>query len=151
MTDPRSQRLAGQTFAVQVPSGWSDITSTLESDAPWTLARDQGGCVLQFTVASYKRGKTPNPTVADLASMVRTFGHSRGFGEPSQTTTEVAGLLLAAGTFVADESFLRVWYLSDGRNFAFATYLADPGEAEPGLRESEAIVRTLELTNAEAV
>ena len=44
--------VAFDTFEVQVPRGWADITDTVEAaNAPYTLAHRNGVGALQFSVA----------------------------------------------------------------------------------------------------
>ena len=77
-------RIAFDTFAVQVPRGWADITDEVEADdPPYTLAHTDGVGALQFSVALYEGGPVPNPTPVDLRAMVREFGRKRGLGKPN--------------------------------------------------------------------
>jgi hypothetical protein len=44
--------VAFETFAVDVPCGWADITDTVDADSPpYTLAHPNGVGALQFSVA----------------------------------------------------------------------------------------------------
>lgn len=137
-------RVAFDTFVVQVPSGWADVTDTVEAgDAPHTLAHHDGVGALQFSVALYGAGPVPDPTPAVLLDMVGEFGRRRGLGEPSAVATEPGPLRLAAGSFACGGYFLRVWQVSDGRSFAFVTYNCAAADAGPELAAAERIVRSL--------
>jgi hypothetical protein len=137
-------RVAFDTFAVQVPRGWVDVTESVEGDdPPYTVAHRQGVGALQFSVALYESGPIPNPTPAVLLGMVREFGRIRGLGEPSAVVTEPGPPRLAAGSFAWGDDFVRVWQVSDGRNFAFVTYTCAAEDAGPELEACERIVRSI--------
>jgi hypothetical protein len=137
-------RVTFDSFVVQVPGGWGNITATVEADnPPYTLADENGAGALQFSIALYTGGRIPNPTPADLLQMVEKFGRARGLREPSAVVTEAGPPVLAGGSFAWDEYFLRVWQVSDGRNFAFVTYTCATNEAGPELPACERIVRSI--------
>jgi hypothetical protein len=137
-------RVAFDSFAVQVPHGWADITDTVEADnPPYTLARRDGVGALQFSIALYKSGSIPDPTSAVLLGMVEEFGRKQGLGDPTAVVTEAGRLLFAAGSFAWGDDLLRAWQVSDGRNFAFVTYTCAAEDAGPELAECEQIVRSI--------
>jgi hypothetical protein len=137
-------RVAFDTFTVQAPDGWVDITSDVTSeDAPYTLAHMDGVGALQFSVALKKAGPAPNPTPAVLWEMVEEFARKRGLGKPVAMTSEPGPVALAAGSFEWGEDFVRVWQISDGRNFAFVTYTCAAGSVGPELAACEQIVRSI--------
>ena len=137
-------RVAFDTFAVQVPRGWADITDTVEADyPPYTLAHRDGVGALQFSVALYESGPVPDPTPADLLSMVKEFGRKRRLGKPAEVVAEPGPPRLAAGSFACGKDFLRVWQASDGRSFAFVTYTCAAEQAGPELAACERIVRSI--------
>lgn len=137
-------RVAFNTFAVQVPGGWSDITDTVEADSPPdTLAHRDGVGALQFSAALYDSGPVPDPTPAVLRGMVEEFGRKRELGEPSAVIAEPGPPMLAAGSFAWGEDFLRVWQVSDGRNFAFVSYICTADHAGSELEVCERIVRSI--------
>jgi hypothetical protein len=137
-------RITFDSFAVQVPRGWADITHTIEeATLPYTLARSDGVGALQFSIALYEAGQIPGPTPDVLREMLNDFSRNRGLGEPSAVTVEPGPPALAAGSFDWDESFLRIWYVSDGRSFALVSYTCAPDHAGPELRACEKIVRSI--------
>ena len=131
-------------FEVQVPPGWADITDSLEAEnPPYTLAHADGAGALQFSIALYQSGPVPDPTPGVLLKMVKEFGRKMALGKPSAIITEAGPPVLAAGTFAWDDDYLRVWQVSDGRNFAFATYTCAAEHAGPELKVCEQIVRSI--------
>lgn len=137
-------RIAFDTFAVQVPRGWGDITAEVEADdPPYTLAHRDGVGALQFSIALYESGPDPDPSPAVLLDMVREFGRKRRLGRPSAVVAEPGPPVLAAGSFAWSADFLRVWQVSDGRNFAFVTYTCAAEQAGPELAACERIVRSI--------
>jgi hypothetical protein len=139
-------RITFDSFSVVAPRGWESITDSVEADdPPATLARDDGAGALQFSVALYAGGTVPDPTPAVLLRMVASFGEARGLAAPRDVTVESAPLRLAAGSFAWGEDVLRVWQVSDGRNFAFITYTCESGREGGELRDCERIVRSLQF------
>jgi hypothetical protein len=141
--------IAFDTFAVQAPRGWADITADIEADdPPSTIAHQDGVGALQFSIALYKSGPDPDPTPADLLEMVKEFGRGRRLGEPIDVVSEHGPPRLAAGSFAWDDDFLRVWQVSHGGNFAFVTYTCAAENAGPELGTCEQIVRSITFRSA---
>jgi hypothetical protein len=142
-------RVAFDAFSVDVPRGWSDITETLEGDhQPCTLAHRDGVGALQFSVALYRSGVVPDPTPEVLSSMVHEFGKKQGLAHPSKLLMELGPPRLAAGSFAWGKDFLRVWHISDGRNFALVTYTCAAEDAGPEVVVCEQIVRSIAFAGA---
>jgi hypothetical protein len=142
-------RIAFDSFSVVTPPGWEDYTDAVEDDdPPATLVRADGVGALQFSVALYADGPVPDPSPADLSGMVGSFAQARGLGAPREAAAESAPLRLAAGSFTWGEDFLRVWKVSDGRNFALVTYTCELGHESRELGECERIVRTIRFRSA---
>ena len=134
------------SFRVIVPAGWADITDSIEVDGrPFTLAHPDGVGALQFSVALYQSGEFPHPSPQDLYAMVKEFGAARGLGKPYRVVLESEGLRMAAGSFDWGDDYLRVWQVSDGRSFAFITYVCESGQEANESAECEEIVRSLEF------
>jgi len=75
--------------------------------------------------------------------MLKNFAETNNLGDAHDVVMEDGPLLVAAGSFRTD-AFFRVWYLSDGRSFALATYTcALENEANGEAAECESIVRTV--------
>jgi hypothetical protein len=105
-----------------LPNGWTDVTDDLEEPAPPTLAKPDGVGVIQFTIAKYRSGEIPNATVDVLRSFLTEFCNQQGID------TELINVVPAHVACVGvasnlGERFLAAWYLSNGRDFAFVTYV----------------------------
>jgi hypothetical protein len=139
-------------FTIECADGWFDITDELEvPDPPWTLSRPEGVGVFQFSVARYERGAVPNASPDVLLSLLRDFASSHELGEPSDIVTEAGDLRIAAGSFRTADSFIRAWYISDGRSFALITYTCASGQQQAELSDCEQMVRTLRFRNEAVV
>jgi hypothetical protein len=137
-------RVAFATFAVEVPDGWADITQVVEAkNPPYTLAHRNGLGALQFSTALYKSGPIPNPSLADLQEMIAEFSHTHVLGEPTDVVADPGPPAMVAASFAWGDDFLRVWQVSDGRNFARVTYTCAAEHAGPELAACEEIVRSI--------
>jgi hypothetical protein len=137
------------SFFVVAPRGWEDVTDSVEADdPPATLARAHGVGALQFSVALCAGGTVPDPTPPELLRLVASFGEARGLAAPRDVIVESSPLRLAAGSFAWCEDFLRVWQVSDSRNFAFVTYTCESGQEGGELRDCERIVRSLQFQSS---
>ena len=132
------------SFSVELPAGWRDITDTVDADEPpLSLAHKDGVGALQFSTAIYRSGVEPAPSPDELLELVRDFGSKQGLENPTDIVTEVGLPTLAAGSFKWDEDFLRVWYVSNGYDFAFVTYTCLIQDVGPELLLCEQIVRSI--------
>jgi len=139
-------------FTIERADGWFDITDELEvPDPPWTLSRPEGVGAVQFSVARYERGAVPNASPNVLLSLLLDFASSHELGEPSDIVTEAGDLRIAAGNFRTADSFIRAWYISDGRSFALITYTCASGQQQAELSDCEHMVRTLRFRNEAVV
>jgi hypothetical protein len=64
-------------------------------------------------------------------------------GVPSGVVAEPGPPRLAAGSFAWGGDFLRVWQVSDGRNFAFVTYACAADLQGSELAACERVVRSI--------
>ena len=130
-------------FTIEPASNWFDITEDVPGEnVPLTFARPDGFGALQFSIAAYQSGPIPDPSTDTLLALLRDFAQSRELGPVADLRTEVEPLRLAAGSFHTN-SFIRVWYLSDGRSFALATFTCDTEHAGDELPDCEQMVRTI--------
>ncbi|WP_165228344.1 hypothetical protein [Aquisphaera insulae] len=142
-------RIAFDSFSVVAFPGWEDFTETIEADEPpFTLARGDGAGALQFSIALFTNGPVPNPTPDQLYEMVLRFAEARGLDAPAEVVLESSPLRLAAGSFEWGEDFLRIWQVSDGRNFAFVTYTCESGQQGRELGDAERIVRSIRFRDS---
>jgi hypothetical protein len=74
-----------------------------------------------------------------------SFGEARGLAAIRDVIIESSPLHLAAGSFAWGDDFLRVWQVSNGRDFAFVTYTCESGQEIGELRDCERIVRSLQF------
>ncbi|WP_224367707.1 hypothetical protein [Hyalangium versicolor] len=145
-----SRQIRLGSVQVTVPEDWTDITDEVESpDKPYTLADSEDGVgALQFSVGLYKSGPIPNPTRADLRDMVLKFGEARELGDALDDATFETDSLVGAGmSYHAGENFVRVWNVSDKKNFALVTYVCQWGKQEQELSLCEDIVQSLRFAN----
>jgi hypothetical protein len=131
-------------FSLLVPGDWNDITDELDAGSPTTLALPDGIGALQFSCARYVSGVVPAPTSADLDVMLRDFAAANDLGQPREFAREDGRPTVAAATFSQPDAVVRVWYVSDGRNFAKVTYTCMGSQLrDEELRDCESIVRSL--------
>jgi hypothetical protein len=134
-------------FTIRCSDGWCDITDEIEAaDPPWTLAKPDGVGAFQFSLATYKSGRIPNPSPQVLLSLLRDFASSQELGEPAEVVTEDRDLRIAAGSFRHRDDFVRAWYASDGRSFAKVTYTCVWSAQQAELPDCERMIRSLRFT-----
>jgi hypothetical protein len=141
-----SKKIEFDGIQLTVPDSWYDITDEIETaDKPYTLAEPERGVgALQFSPAVYQGGVVPNPSEGDLRNMLLRFRQQRGLGEAFDGSTFAKKPLVGAGmSFHSGEDFIRVWYVSDGRNLALITYVCAWGKQERELALCEEIVKSL--------
>jgi hypothetical protein len=132
-------------FSVALPPGWGDITPDLEADdAPATVARDDGVGALQFSIGLYESGARPRGDIEELQELMDGFAESHGLIPLNDTVRESWPRSLVAASFQLGNDFVRVWYVSEGGNFALVTYTCERCNlASNELREAETTVRSL--------
>lgn len=130
---------------VKAPTTWQDVTDELDlPDPPFTLASVPAGVgALQFSVALHSGGSAPDPSPDDLMLMVEESAERHDLTQPHDQVTDARRFRLAAVSYRAGDDFMRVWYVSDGVNFAKVTYTCEWGRQDDELPKCEAIVRTL--------
>ncbi len=143
-----ARRLTIGPLTVETPPGWSDITSELDDpDAPPTLGRAGGEGALQFSVVLHGRGSPRNPGTRELLEMSINYGEDEELGKPRDPVEEEGPLRLGAVGFRTAEQSIRIWHVSDGRNFACVCYTGPRSGHEAELRECEGIVRSLRFAS----
>ena len=138
-------RLGGLT--VDLPGGWSDVTSDLENPtAPLTLATANGVGALQLSVARYRAGPNPGISTSDLANMLADFAKSKQIHLTSEVKTTEGKIKCVAANFNPQNDFLRVWYCSDGQNVVLATYVCSERDRdEDELKVCEEIINSIQF------
>ena len=131
-------------LTVTLPEGWADMTSELSSGPEFTLGRPTvGSGALQLSIALFESGVPPMPSSSDLLQMAMDFGTSRKFGPALDEVMVDGSPSLAGVSFHVDADFVRVWYVSDGWNFALVTYICEWNQRHLEEKDAEEIVRTL--------
>jgi hypothetical protein len=146
-----SQLISLGPVQLTVPEDWADITHELEgTDNPYTVADPQDGVgALQLSFGLFQGGKVPDPSEKELRTMVLRFGEERGMGDALDESTFSKGPLAGAGmSFHTGEDFMRVWFVSDGKNFALVTYTCAWDAQEREVSLCEEIVQSLQFQPA---
>jgi len=114
------QRVAFGGVMMDLLPGWVD--STVGSESCFTFTRPDGFGAFQLSLAHYQSGPRPAATTSVLREMLDERAGQHGL-KPFDRRTEEKPLQLAAASYHADGDLIRMWYVSDGDNFAFATYV----------------------------
>jgi hypothetical protein len=131
-------------ISVEPAGGWVDVSDDLAPDAPFTLVLPDGDGAFQISTATYQRGPLPNAGLDELNDMLTSFGKSKGFGAPIEVVSYDQCVCAVGGSF-RTEDFVRAWYVTDGRNFVFATHTSAtnvPAE----IADCEAMIRTIRFS-----
>lgn len=117
--------LSGLTLVL--PTGWLDITNDLPRGSAPTIAKEDGVGVIQFSVARYRSGVEPHLDVAALREMLDEFGDHHRLGKPVsyEEGQGYGGNRFVAAEFSLPDQVIAVWYLTNGRNVALITSVAD--------------------------
>jgi hypothetical protein len=134
-------------FSIRADQEWEDITHTIGgANKPFTLGRPTAGVgALQFSPGLYRSGPLPSPSPADLLSMAEEFGRSHSLGTPYDRISEEGAVSVAGLSFHSGTDFIRVWFLSDGKNVMLATYVCDWGDQGAELASCERIVKSVDF------
>src|SRR5215471_12232180 len=119
MTSMR-QRVAFGGVTMDLLPGWTD--STVGDESCFTFTRPDGFGAFQLSLARYQSGPRPAATTSVLVEMLDERAGQHGL-EPFDRNKEEKPLRLAAASYHDDGDLIRMWYVSDGDNFAFATYV----------------------------
>lgn len=138
-----------RSFTIDLAKDWCDLEPDPVGEAqPRTLSRPLGVGALQLSTAIYRGGKRPNAERFVLLSLLLDFASSRGLGEPADIVTSENKLsLTAAASFRWQKDFVRLWYISDGSNFAMVTYTCAWGQQDGELPDCERMLETLRFTD----
>jgi hypothetical protein len=134
----------GDGFSLQAPADWCEITGQLETNSTLTLALADGVGALQLSLDRGGAGSSPKSSSRELDAMLMDFADANDLGEPRERACDEGPPAVAAATFVQPDEATRIWYVSDGRNFAKATY-THLGTQLPDdeLEDCEAMVRSI--------
>jgi hypothetical protein len=128
--------------SVEASGEWLDITDDVGSDAPLTIAKNDGVGALQVTAATFRAGAKPAPTPDTLEKMVLDFGKRHGQTvfdlETGRGVSDYSALSIQTG-----DDFVRAWYLTNGTDFCLVTYTCRWGAQHLELSEVSRIVSSL--------
>ncbi len=132
---------------VSAPEGWIDTTEDVETEnAPFTLAKkDDGIGALQFSFALYRGGQEPNIDITKLEEMLNDFASEKGLGQSFDKQIFESRLCIVASSYHTGSDLVRVWYCSDKRNVALATFVCDWEMRNIEVNECEGIVRSVQF------
>lgn len=131
---------------IRPPSGWLDVTTEIGVDnPPFTLAKNDGVGVIQFSVAKYSGGDRPQITIENLKHLLADFAQSRELERGFDAAVREQPLLTCAQSYNHGTQFLRVWYCSNRFDVALVTYVCEMAVQERELPECESIINSLEF------
>lgn len=131
-----------------MPEGWVDVTDDLPDDSPSTLAKPEGVGALQFTLARYQAGASPDIGGDALQKLLTQFADSRSLGTPLHIHEGRGVHPYVAGDFDLQGELVRVWYLSNSKDVVLITYVTQQPEskqADAELLDATAIIESLEF------
>ena len=134
-------------LTAELPTEWLDVSEELPPGSPPTLARADGVGALQFSFARYESGECPS-FASDLRELLEGFGAPRGLGELTNAIEARGVLPYARGDFASDDEFIRVWYMTNGKDLVLATYVvlgSHVGTAAAELEEASRIVASVDF------
>jgi hypothetical protein len=129
------------------PEGWFDVTADLPPETPLTLGRPSGPGAIQFSITKYAGGQLPNITVDDLLSLFESFCVQTGLDVASITVQDALMSCVGAHGMSDDGNFLAGWYLSNGDDVVFVTYISalpESGETQIEYNDARTLVGTME-------
>lgn len=117
----------GITF--DAPDGWQDITESLPEGSPPTISKASGASVVQFSIAKYSGGKLPNISLDDLKSFTIEFCQKEDIEVKNIFTGKKFGMMHAGVSSKTADELLDAWYLSNGKDIVFVTYVGISDDA----------------------
>ncbi|MER9244506.1 hypothetical protein [Mesorhizobium sp. M0145] len=112
----------GLTF--DLPAGWVDITGDLPEGSPPTLAKEtDGGGAVQFSIAKYRSGEKPTVDFNVLRPFMIQFCQNNSIDVGHITNNESEGIISVGVLSEAVDQLLSAWYLSNGNDVVFMTYV----------------------------
>jgi hypothetical protein len=108
-----------------------------------TIVRPDGVGALQVSTATYEAGALPQITLGQLRSMMSAVATSENLTDPFDVVEEEGHPAIVAASYHASTNFVRAWYVSDGVNAAFVTYVCEGADGFEELPDCEAMVRSI--------
>lgn len=130
-----------------LPDQWVEITDTLPSGTPPTLAREDGYGALQFTIGIHESGKVPHFTRLELERLLYHFEDGHDFERQQKVVEFADGSSFGISCdYDREAEFVRVWYVTNGKEIAFITYLNSKMTlSDEELGEATAIAESVEF------
>ena len=131
---------------IQLPPGWVD--GTKEHPGGYFFYRNGSKGVLQISFAENMSGK-PLPTAPDLVTLARKTGERHNPGELLETSSGPC-LVGTYGTAVYRSpqcAHTQFWYLSNGYDIVFVTFISSEEPEPEDLLEARQIVTTIGLSD----
>ena len=117
---------AFKKLRIDFPEGWVDISDENPGGPPAFINEqvDDPG-VLQISAVEYSGGELPDPSTADLITMAKNVGAKNQFGAVMREESGECNYGIYSYVEFSSKEFpyVAVWYLSDGKNFVFATFI----------------------------
>jgi hypothetical protein len=120
-----------------LPDGWFDITDDLPDGTPFTLAREDGVGVIQFSVAAMASGADPAISESDLRVMCLDLMRHHGLGVDVALLPD-ARTMCVGGVAQAAELKMGAWFLSNGQDVGLVTYTSEAPKHPDTASEVEA-------------
>ncbi|MER8751895.1 hypothetical protein NKH57_21900 [Mesorhizobium sp. M1050] len=134
----------GVTF--DMPTGWEDITDNLPAGSPPTLAKASGVGAVQFSIATYHSGKNPNVNFNDLRSFMIEFCQNNSIDSKDISSAKNNNIMCVGLASKTEDETLSAWYLSNGKDVVFVTYVAsseDAGRINKELTEAKTMISSM--------
>lgn len=134
----------GLTF--DLPAGWADITDDLPEGSPPTLAKASGASAVQFSIAKYHSGKNPKVSLDDLRSFMTEFCQNNSIDVEYISIRESHDIMCVGALSETAGELLSAWYLSNGKDVVFTTYVGLDDDADlldKELDEARAIISSM--------
>ena len=133
-------------FFLELPPEWENVTK--EGSSTFSFGRADGVGALQFSVGLYQKGVDPKVSIDDLREMIVDFSTQRGLDVGTDLVMREEPTLLIGQSYSTQGRSLRVWYVSDGRNVALATYNCSLEDIGLEIEECERIVASFRFDPA---
>jgi hypothetical protein len=144
----------GKELRIWLPDEWAN-TSDQNPDGPLTLCWDnpEASGAFQVSTAEYKRGEQPRPSKADLIKFAVEFGRSHQFGQLISSRSG-ACMMGAFGTAIFQRTnamapeapaYFQVWFISNGLDFVFATFVAMTKPQDRELADAQLIAEAIDV------
>lgn len=109
---------------VQLPNNqWIDVS---KPEDPYRFARKDHlqEELLEIYLMLYKKGSLPNPSTADLIKLVQREGEKKELKDLQRIESGNCQFgTYASNIFFSKEgNYVKLWYLSNGRDFMYVTY-----------------------------